>query len=103
MKGGVPGDKISCATSRFNMPSLRILMWHTAGALSLAFVVYFWLLTIDPWKVGWHYPGEAAGFLFSAGLAFTLSILAAWKGSRYGFGATTAILVTLAAVMLQMR
>jgi hypothetical protein len=79
------------------------LIWHTAGLLSLVFVVHFWLLAVNPWKLGWHYPGEASGFLLATVLALTLSILAAVRGSRYWYAATTAVVITLVAVMFQMH
>lgn len=81
----------------------QMLVWHIAGTLSLAFVIHFWLLMIDPWKIGLHYPGEVAGFAIGVLLALLLSLLAAWKGSRYWFTVTTAVLATRVAVIVRMH
>ncbi|MEO6830019.1 MAG: hypothetical protein ABI164_09415 [Acidobacteriaceae bacterium] len=78
-------------------------LWNICGFLSLLILAHFWIVLLDPFKRGWHYPGEAAGFLVAVVAAGLLSVAAGIGGSRYWYGSTVAVALTVGFVMTRMQ
>jgi len=78
-------------------------LWNICGVLSLLILAHFWIVLLDPFKRGWHYPGEAAGFLIAIVAAGLLSVAAGIGGSRYWYGSTLGVVVTVGFVMTRMH
>jgi hypothetical protein len=78
-------------------------LWHICGIVSLLVLAHFWVILLDPFKRGWHYPGEAAGFPGAILVAGILSLAASVGGSRYWYVLTSAVVITVLFVMSRMH